>query len=180
MRFTGKVEWQQENGTLATADLGRIDSDGLHSATDLGLKCGYEADSRATAEHCHEDPGAQLLRVSPKLSFVPGTTKGWDHREKRLDSICGTAVLRSPRFERCRACDCIGTYSPLSKLLPERVLPELCHLHAELSAELPYSRAAAIMQKFLPATGGLSAMTTRNRTLVVGKRMEGEVDCPRL
>jgi len=40
MRFTGKVEWQQENGTLATADLGRIDSDGLHSATDLGLKCG--------------------------------------------------------------------------------------------------------------------------------------------
>jgi hypothetical protein len=66
--------------------------------------------------------------------------------------------------------------------LPERVLPELCHLQSELSAELPYSRAAAILQKLLPATGGLSAMTTRNRTLVVGTRIErelvGEVDCP--
>jgi hypothetical protein len=38
MRFTVKVEWQQEDGTVTTAELGRIDSDALHSAADLGLK----------------------------------------------------------------------------------------------------------------------------------------------
>ncbi len=40
MQFTVKVkvEWQQEDGTVASAELGRIDSDGLHSAADLGLK----------------------------------------------------------------------------------------------------------------------------------------------
>ena len=38
MRFTVKVEWQQEDGTATTAELGRIDSDALHSAADLGLK----------------------------------------------------------------------------------------------------------------------------------------------
>jgi hypothetical protein len=37
MRFTVKVEWQQEDGTVTTAELGRIDSDALHSAADLGL-----------------------------------------------------------------------------------------------------------------------------------------------
>jgi hypothetical protein len=76
----------------------------------------------------------------------------------------------------------MGSSSPLTALLPERVLPELCHLQAELSAELPYARAAATLRKFLPVTGGLSAMTTRNRTLIVGKRIEqelvGEIDCP--
>jgi hypothetical protein len=38
MRFTVKVEWQQEDGTVATAELGRLDGGGLHSANDLGLK----------------------------------------------------------------------------------------------------------------------------------------------
>ena len=38
MKFTVKVEWQQEDGTVATAELGRMNADGLNSATDLGLK----------------------------------------------------------------------------------------------------------------------------------------------
>ena len=38
MQFTVKVEWQQEDGTVATAELGRIDSEKLNLATDLGLK----------------------------------------------------------------------------------------------------------------------------------------------
>jgi hypothetical protein len=38
MRFTVKVECQQKDGTVAMAELGRIDSDALHAAADLGLK----------------------------------------------------------------------------------------------------------------------------------------------
>ena len=183
MRFTVKVEWQQDDGTVAMAELGRIDSNALHEAADLGLKLSDTKPILAQLQNIVTNIQVrgycESVRSCPSCRS-PRRVK--DHRERRLDSILGTVVLRAPRFQRCRACDCAGTYSPLTELLPERVLPELCHLQAELSAELPYSRAAAILQKFLPATGGLSAMTTRNRTLVVGKRIEGElvgeVDCP--
>ena len=71
--------------------------------------------------------------------------------------------------------------SPVTELLPTRALP-VGHLQAELAAELPYARASAILEKLVPSTGGLSAVTTRNRTLVVGKRIEreliGEVEAP--
>jgi hypothetical protein len=38
MRFIVKVEWQEEDGTIAGADLGQIDSNALQSASDVGLK----------------------------------------------------------------------------------------------------------------------------------------------
>ena len=38
MRFIVKVEWQEEDGTIARADLGQIDSNALQSASDVGLK----------------------------------------------------------------------------------------------------------------------------------------------
>lgn len=38
MRFIVKVEWQEEDGTVATAELGQIDSNALQSASDVGLK----------------------------------------------------------------------------------------------------------------------------------------------
>ncbi len=177
MRFTVKVEWQQEDGRVATVELGRIDSDGLNSATDLGLKLSDTKPLLAQLQNIVTTVQVlsycQAARRCPSCR-APRRIK--DYRERRLDSICGTVALRAPRFERRRTCDHAGIYLPLTEFLPERVLPELCHLQAELSAELPYSRAAAILQKFLPATGGLSAVTTRNRTHVVGRRIEAELD----
>ena len=38
MRFIVKVEWQEEDGTIARVDLGQIDSRALQSASDVGLK----------------------------------------------------------------------------------------------------------------------------------------------
>ena len=38
MRFIVKVEWQEEDGTKAHADLGQIDSNAIQSASDVGLK----------------------------------------------------------------------------------------------------------------------------------------------
>jgi hypothetical protein len=38
MRFIVKVEWQEEDGTIAGADLGQIDSNPLQSASDVGVK----------------------------------------------------------------------------------------------------------------------------------------------
>lgn len=44
-----------------------------------------------------------------------------------------------------------------------------------MSAELPYGRAAELLQMLLPEMGGLTAMTNRNRTLAVGKEIEREL-----
>ena len=41
--------------------------------------------------------------------------------------------------------------------------------------ELPYCRAAALLHELLPATGGLTAVTTRHRTLAVGSKIEQEL-----
>jgi pentose-5-phosphate-3-epimerase len=65
--------------------------------------------------------------------------------------------------------------SPLTELLPSRLLPELRHLQAKLAAELPYRRAAELLRELLPETGGITAMTTRSRTLAIGMAMEAEL-----
>jgi hypothetical protein len=183
MRFTLKVEWQQDDGTVATAELGELYAGGLRSASDLGLKL---SDAKPVLTRLQNIVAAtqvssycESVRKCPSCR-VPRRIK--DYRERKLDSVFGTVSLTAPRFERCQACDRPGVFSPLTELLPTRALPELGHLQAELAAELPYARAAAILQKFVPSTGGLSAVTTRNRTLVVGKRIEreliGEVEAP--
>jgi hypothetical protein len=65
--------------------------------------------------------------------------------------------------------------SPLTDLLPLRVLPELRSPQAKLAADLPYARAAALLQELLPNKGGLNAMTTRSRTVAIGTALEAEL-----
>jgi len=69
------------------------------------------------------DSYCQSVRGCPSCR-LPRTVK--DYRERRLDSVLGTIVVRAPRFQCCQACEGSGTYSPVSQLLPDRVLPELC------------------------------------------------------
>ena len=87
----------------------------------------------------------------------------------------GRITIDAPRFEGCRSCDQQHAFSPVSRLLPNRSLPELCHLQAKLSAELPYRRATALLRELLPNTGGLTPVTTRQRTLAVGGTIEQEL-----
>ena len=51
--------------------------------------------------------------------------------------------MPAPRFDGCRHCGERLIASPVLELLPERVSPELCHLQAQLAAQLPYRQAAA-------------------------------------
>jgi hypothetical protein len=117
MRFTVKVEWQREDGTVATAELGRLDGAGLHSGTDLGLK---SADTKAIFARLQNIIMTIQVR-SYRKSFsncpscrAPRRIK--EYRERRLDSVFGKVFRRAPRFERCRTCDRAGTHSPLSEL----------------------------------------------------------------
>lgn len=53
-----------------------------------------------------------------------------------------------------------------------------CYLHylqAKLGAELPYGRAAGLLQELLPGSRRSHYDDTRNRTLVLGKEIEKEL-----
>ena len=63
-------------------------------------------------------------------------------------------MVDAPRFEGCRACGQRQIMSPLTRLLPARLLPELRHLQGKLAAELSYRRAAELLRELLPQTGG--------------------------
>jgi hypothetical protein len=145
MRFTVKVEWQEENGSVATAELGKIESAALQSAADVGLKL---SDTKPILVQLQDVViGIQMRDYCGSVRDCPSCRRPRtikDYRQRRLHTVFGNVPVNTPRFDRCGTCERGGVYSPLAELLPQRVLPELCHLQAELSAEMPYSRAAAV------------------------------------
>jgi hypothetical protein len=44
-----------------------------------------------------------------------------------------------------------------------------------LGARLPYRQAAGLLREFLPAATGFNHVTTRNRTLAVGRAIDAEL-----
>ena len=76
MRFTVKVAWQQDDGTVATAELGELYAGGLRSATDLGLKL---SDAKPILTRLQNIVTATQVssycESIRKMSFVPSTTK---------------------------------------------------------------------------------------------------------
>jgi hypothetical protein len=59
MRFTVKVEWQQEHGTVATAEFGKLDCRRVaFSNRSRAQIVRYKTDPHASAEHCDGDASA--------------------------------------------------------------------------------------------------------------------------
>ena len=98
-----------------------------------------------------------------------------DVRTRRLLSVFGTAEVRAPRFSPCR---CAVTnrriLNPVANIMPDRCTPEYERLVAKMGAWFPYRRARAMLAEFLPLDDIPSVETTRQRTLVVGARLERE------
>ncbi len=184
MQYRVKMEWKQEDGSIATAELGQVECGRCQSAADVGLKL---ADAKSLLARLQQVVVSQQLHdycAAARLCSSCQTRRNLkDYRIRRLDTVLGRVAVDSPRFDGCRYCGDDHVVSPLSRLLPKRVTPELHHLQAKFSAELPYGRAAELLQELLPETGGLTTMTNRNRTLAVGKEIErelcDEVDHPR-
>jgi hypothetical protein len=88
MRFTVKVEWQREDGTVATAELGDLDVDRLHSATDLGLKLSDTKPILARLQNIvtatQERSYCESVRNCPSCR-APRRIK--DYRGRKLDSV---------------------------------------------------------------------------------------------
>ena len=176
MRYRVKVEWENEDGGLEAAELGQVEAGPCSTASDVGLKLVAAQEIMArlqkvvTTQQLHRH--CQAARCCSSC-HAPRNVK--DYRTRTLDTVLGRLVVDAPRFDSCRACGQGGVKSPLTQLLPSRLLPELRHLQAKFAAELPYRRAAELLRELLPETGGITAVTTRNRTLAIGMAIEAEL-----
>ena len=92
-----------------------------------------------------------------------------------IDTTFGRLRVAAPRYERCHCGADRQPISPVSALVPGRVLPELLELQARLGADVPYRQAAAILNTFLPEATCFSHATTRNRLVRVGRAVETEL-----
>lgn len=176
MRYRVKVEWESEAGGVESAVIGEVEAGACLSADDVGLRLVSAKEVMARLQEPvikqQLSPYCEESRRCPECG-VPRHIK--DHRTRTLDTVLGQVVVNAPRFDGCRNCSARKVVSPLTDLLPLRVLPELRSLQAKFAAELPYARTAALLQALLPNTGGLNATTTRSRTVTIGTALEAEL-----
>lgn len=176
MRWVVKAEIIREDGTLDAVELGSVERAGPTEPKDVGL---------TLAETKPLLMGLQALVVREQLRrhseqarvcAACGTRRALkDYRGRRISTVLGTVDVRAPRFRGCQCPGTSGSFSPISQLLPDRTTPELRHLQVTLGARLPYRQAAEMLQLFLPANRGFSHVTTRNRTLAVGRAIDEEL-----
>jgi hypothetical protein len=185
MRYRVKVEWENEDGGSETAELGQVETGLCLTESDVGLKLVAAQEIMARLQKVVTTQQLQRHCQAARCCLscqAPRNVK--DYRTRTLDTVLGRMVVDAPRFDSCRVCGQRGVESPLTRLLPSRLLPELRHLQARFAAELPYRRAAQLLRELLPQTGGITAVTTRNRTLAIGMAIEAElcreVNCPQI
>ena len=74
-----------------------------------------------------------------------------DLRPRRLASLFGVVAVRAPRFDPCRCgVACRRSITPAAEIMPDRCTPEYERVVAAMAAALPYRRALALLEAFLP------------------------------
>lgn len=103
-----------------------------------------------------------------------------DRRERSVSTVFGRHRLSFHRFVRC-ACRGArsGAVSPVRALNIRLITPEIIHLRAEWGSQLPYRRAAKVLDGLLPQLGRkTSHATVRRHTLSVGQRLDRRITEP--
>jgi hypothetical protein len=174
MRWVVRIE-PAEDEAEANADSGAIfiERARLEDAAELGLTLAEGKrimaflQQRVVTDQLHEH-----CRSSRRCSACTGLRAIKDYRHRVIDTVFGRVNVAAPRYERCRCgADCHAV-SPVSALVPGRVLPGLLELQARLGADVPYRQAATILQTFLPEATSFNHATTRNRLMKVGRAIE--------
>jgi hypothetical protein len=177
MKWRVVVEVVRADGTVQLQEV----SVGGHTATDcspetlgLTLAAGKEILARLqrhlvqaqTEEHCRSRRNCQRCGNQRPLK---------DTRRRRLTSLFGVVEVRAPRFGPCR-CGVAShrTITPVAEIMPDRCTPEYERTLAKMGALLPYRRACALIEEFLPIGDAAAVETVRQRTLRVGARLERE------
>lgn len=98
-----------------------------------------------------------------------------DRRTRTLQTLFGTVKVSAPRLKLCACVDkkCFDdlSFSPLSKLLPDRCTPELRRIQADLGARHSFREAARLLAALLPCSPPNHA-SIRNRL----HRVAGEIE----
>ena len=139
MLYRVKVEWDTGTGGVESAAIGEVEAGPCLSADDVGLKLASAKKlmsrlqelvvKQQLSKHCESSRPCLECRVPRHLK---------DYRTRTFDTVLGQVVVNAPRFDGCRNCGTRKVVSPLTVLLPMRVLPELRSLQAKCAAELPY------------------------------------------
>ena len=177
MEWTVKLEAKDGWGEVQTFDVGRISrhAGGL-TAGEIGLM--LEEAKVLLAELQRRMVETQ---INEKIACMRVCTRCLrsqpirDRRTRTLQTLFGTIQVAAPRI---RLCACIDkapfeevSFSPLADLLPDRCMPELRRLQAELGARHSFREAARILATFLPCSLPSHA-SVRNRLHRVAKALE--------
>jgi hypothetical protein len=176
MRWIVTAEVIRDDGTSESVELGSVQRGASTAANDVGLTLAESKPlvAQLQAFVVHE----QLRRHSEEARVCAscGTRRALkDYRGRRIATALGTVSVKAPRFRGCHCANSKPSMSPVSQLLPGRTTPELRHLQVTLGARLPYRQAAALLREFLPQATGFNHVTTRNRTLAVGRAIDAEL-----
>jgi hypothetical protein len=103
IRFTITVNWQREDGSITTTQLGTMDRGACRSAEDVGLQL---ADGKQILGRLQEIVvNEQLQRYCEAVRPRPSCHRRRhlkDYRRRRFDTVFGRLAVRAPRFDGCR------------------------------------------------------------------------------
>lgn len=151
MRYTVRLEWTQDDGGEANVELAVINVVACRAADDIGLKLDTvkpllaKLQDVVVAEQIHRycDDARRCSSCGHRRSVK-------DSRSRRLDTSLGTVLFPAPRFKPCGCSGNTRVASPVTRLVPQRVTPELLDIQARLATDLSYSKAAALLRMLLP------------------------------
>ena len=96
-----------------------------------------------------------------------------DHKIKKLNTLFGTLHLESPRFYSCQCYQKNRkSFCPLSQLITDRNTPELLYIESKYASLVSYGLTTKLLIDFLPIHSKLNAVSIRNDTLKVAKRLD--------
>ena len=91
-------------------------------------------------------------------------------------SLFGKLRLRSPMLLHCE-CESQKphSFSPLAKLLSDRIAPELLCVESKFASLMSYGLSSKVLGELLPLGEAINAVTIRNHVHKIGTRIDNEL-----
>ena len=174
MKWTIKLVYESIPGKPVEHELGIIERAEEISPATIGLTIAEGKKLLASLQQTVVTTQIQQHAANIKSCPQCGNafrTKGYYH--STLRSVYGKVDMR---IRRLCTCPCSGSAAQsFSTLFTNKspITPELRYLTAKMAALLPFRKTADFLAELLPLSAQATASTVRNRTMKVGKRLEG-------
>jgi hypothetical protein len=173
MRWSLKLSVELETGETNTYEVAQVDREEAFIApASLGLSITESKQILAAVQtQMVSDQVARHNEALKACRFCGrGRTKGY--YGSVFKSVFGKVPMR---LRRVWGCECRGAAHRTFSSIPtgkNPTAPELNYLTAKLAALMPFGKVADLLGELLPASAGTNAVTVRNRTMRVGRRLE--------